>query len=837
MKSSMKWSGVAVLALVASSFGVGTPTEAAAPPTRVVAAASAPAAPVPLGKGAVKVARAHLAAHASQLGLSGADVDGLRVSSVVPTAHNGLTHVYLQQHVGGIDVSNAVLNVAVTAQGTVFRVAGSAVRSAAQRTNSATPTLTDVAAARLAAAAVGLTPTSSFASSDGARGADRSRELGDGGISTEPIPAQLVYEQTDRGDLRLAWELVIDQRDGLHWWQIRMDARTGAELGRADWVAEEDSTHRVFPMPVEAPSFASPVNTRTLVSNPPTSASPFGWNDTNGVAGAESTLTIGNNVNAYTDTNNDNLPDAGSQPDGGAGLAFDFPLDLAQAPATYRPAAVSNLYFTSNRIHDIMYRFGFNEVSGNFQTNNYAHGGVGADAVNAEAQDGGDINNARFGTGPDGQKPRMQMYLWDTTVPGRDGDLDNGVIAHEYGHGISNRLTGGPSTASCLQNNEQGGEGWSDYFAYMLNMTTGTEPAGGRGIGTYVLGQATNGQGIRTQRYSTNQAINTMTYNSIKTAAVPHGVGSVWAEMLWEVTYALIGAHGFSADLVGGPATAGNILSLQLVTDGLKLQQCNPGFVNARDAIIAADQADTGGANKCLLWTAFAKRGLGFSATQGSASSVTDGVQAFDLAPSCLLPAAPAVIASTPSVAAVSVTFTSNAAAGITSFDAECVSPDGGATGTTSGPASPLTVSGLTGGKSYQCRVKATNPIGSSAFSPFGDLVTVTVAAVAPGAPVITSAKAKSPKKAKITFTPGSAGSSPVTSYTVTCKGKGGAKTRTKTGPASPITVKGLTPGKKYKCTVTATNAAGTSPASAKKKLTTPKAHGSHHRRGALGKL
>ena len=29
-------------------------------------------------------------------------------------------------------------------------------------------------------------------------------------------------------------------------------------------------------------------------------------------------------------------------------------------------------------------------------------------------------------------------------APDRDSDLDAGVIAHEYGHGISNRLTGGP---------------------------------------------------------------------------------------------------------------------------------------------------------------------------------------------------------------------------------------------------------------------------------------------------------------------------------------------------------------------------------------------------------
>ncbi len=103
--------------------------------------------------------------------------------------------------------------------------------------------------------------------------------------------------------------------------------------------------------------------------------------------------------------------------------------------------------------------------------------------------------------------------------------------------------------------------------------------------------------------------------------------------MLWEVNYAMIAEHGFSADLING--NAGNNKTLQLVMDGLKLQPCSPGFVDARDAIIAADQADYAGANKCLLWTAFAKRGLGFSATQGSTNSISDGTQAFDLPPAC----------------------------------------------------------------------------------------------------------------------------------------------------------------------------------------------------------
>ena len=95
----------------------------------------------------------------------------------------------------------------------------------------------------------------------------------------------------------------------------------------------------------------------------------------------------------------------------------------------------------------------------------------------------------------------------------------------------------------------------------------------------------------------------------------------------------MIAAHGYSPNLLTG--NGGNVRALRLVVDGLKLQPCSPGFVDARDAIIAADQASTGGADACLLWTAFAKRGLGYSASQGSSSSVVDGTEAFDLPPTC----------------------------------------------------------------------------------------------------------------------------------------------------------------------------------------------------------
>src|SRR5699024_3397697 len=93
--------------------------------------------------------------------------------------------------------------------------------------------------------------------------------------------------------------------------------------------------------------------------------------------------------------------------------------------------------------------------------------------------------------------------------------------------------------------------------------------------------------------------------------------------------------YGFDPDIYEG--TGGNNMALQLVMDGLKLQRCSPGFVDGRDAILDADEAANDGENKCLIWHAFAKRGLGLSADQGSSSSKRDGTEAFDVPEDCLL--------------------------------------------------------------------------------------------------------------------------------------------------------------------------------------------------------
>ncbi|MCO4813325.1 MAG: T9SS-dependent M36 family metallopeptidase, partial [Flavobacteriales bacterium] len=220
-----------------------------------------------------------------------------------------------------------------------------------------------------------------------------------------------------------------------------------------------------------------------------------------------------------------------------------------------------------------------------------------------------------------------------------DGDLDNGIIAHEYGHGISTRLTGGAANSGCLGNLEQMGEGWSDWFGLMLTIEPGDQATDVRGIGTFASSQGTNGIGIRPAPYSTDFAVNDYTYDATnwdgntgpETISEPHGIGFVWCTMLWDMTWALIDNYGYDADLYNG--TGGNNIAMELVIQALKLQPCDPGFVDGRDAILQADMLLNGGANQCLIWNVFANRGLGNSALQGNPNSRSDQTEAFDMPP------------------------------------------------------------------------------------------------------------------------------------------------------------------------------------------------------------
>ena len=217
--------------------------------------------------------------------------------------------------------------------------------------------------------------------------------------------------------------------------------------------------------------------------------------------------------------------------------------------------------------------------------------------------------------------------------PATDGDLDNEIIAHEYAHGISNRLTGGPVNVNCLNNAEQMGEGWSDYLGLIMTMQASDQRGDVRGLAAYASG---NPNGIREAPYSTDFSINDYTYQDTNNnVSQPHGIGFVWATALWEMTWDLIDLYGFDSDLVYG--SGGNNIAFQLVMDGMKLQPCSPGFIDGRDAIIEADELIYGGLHRCLIWEAFARRGVGFSASQGSPASRSDQVEAFDIPADCNL--------------------------------------------------------------------------------------------------------------------------------------------------------------------------------------------------------
>jgi hypothetical protein len=578
------------------------------------------------------------------------------LSSDHVSSASGVHHIYYSQMVNDIEVFGTQSSVHILSNGEVLSANNKFIFKTVSKLNGSNASLTAIEAVQAAAAQLNYNITDAIAVLENFGGTSQRQIVSDGGISLSPIPAKLMYQLVD-DKFKLVWDISIQEKSQENWWNIRIDAMSGDIVDQNNYIlscafehdhdaglnfnenlydmpnyvetaASADALcggcYEVFAMPVESPYYG----VRTTETQPAfAAASPFGWHDTDGVSGAEFTVTKGNNVDAYEDGNN-----PGYQPDGGANLDFTgYPFNVVYTNTNqYEDAAITNLFYWNNVIHDLLHVYGFDEAGGNFQENNYGNGGLGNDSVDAEAQDGSGTCNANFGTPPDGSKPRMQMYVCND----KDGDFDNLVIVHEYGHGISNRLTGGPTNTGCLGNSEQMGEGWSDYYGALMTIEPGDDGADARGVGTYLFGQGTGGAGIRPFPYSTDLSVNPQTYGDICGAAVPHGVGSVWATMLWEVTWALIDQYGFDEDFYNFTADvnqdAGNIQAYALVTEGMKLQACSPSFIDGRDAIFAADLAIYGGANECLLWEAFAKRGLGFSANAGNSGDTCDGTETFD---------------------------------------------------------------------------------------------------------------------------------------------------------------------------------------------------------------
>lgn len=630
--------------------------------------------------------------------------------------------------------------------------------------------------------------------------------------NTNVAKQRLTYVE-DNGNLKLAYQFSFPEPKSPSYWNILVDANTGDIIYKEDmnlscnfhndayshdhnndqynfigplnnnsqqqfsFLAPDNASYNVFALPLEAPTFGS----RSIVTNPwILAASQEGWHYD---GTTRYTYTRGNNVFAYDDTSNTNT--VGFSPDGGVTRNFNFPFDIHAIPSDNLSASITNLFYLNNKIHDIFFMFGFTPAARNFQQTNFGLGGIGNDYVNAEAQDGGGVNNANFASPAEGSKPRMQMYLWSdvnqlffynapssaiprnpgvvtaqfgpaldalgvtgnvqlssvidgcTALPANsftgkiglvergncsfdtkvknlgdagaiaaiiyqaptstaigsmaasnppipvtipsvlisntegeyikthlsanttvnvtlkndpatnitpDGSFDNGIVIHEYGHGISNRLTGtGAGCLSSTLDKEQMGEGWSDFFALMLTNKPGDNASVARGVGTYASGQSITGGGIRPAKYSPDFTINDFTYGDTNgmeynngTAIVPdvHSIGFIWATMLWDLHWQYVNKYGYSSDVMAN-TTNGSSRVLQLITNALKLQGCNPTFIDGRNAILAAELATTGGADKCIIWRTFAKRGLGLNASAGSKTNINDQIEDFTYPAEC----------------------------------------------------------------------------------------------------------------------------------------------------------------------------------------------------------
>ncbi|HYP27044.1 MAG TPA: M36 family metallopeptidase [Blastocatellia bacterium] len=546
-----------------------------------------------------KVARGFLAAHTEMFGLTRRDVRRMKLENVDPDGST--TFLSYNQTIDGIPLFQGQVQVAVNTSGEVLSVMeGMVIPNGRVNT---TPELTEEAAMVRAFNYAGREVSDSFEVVDA--------RVERGGRATYRNPLGPNHEDTmselrvmrvgDRGVL--VWQMFVDAGPS-EWYAICVDANTGALLYRYNLYAHA-AQGTVY---TQHPSFSG----RTLESfvGDTIINTAAGWMGT-------STVTTGNNVEAYLDTDANNSPD----PNNTTGLSnghaiaanqdFTFPFVTGVDPRTQRPAVVTNLFYFCNIAHDFHYRLGFTETARNFQTNNFGRGGVGNDSVRAEAQDGSGTNNANFATPSEGQRPRMQQYLFTqgttSLADDRDSSQDGDVVMHEYGHGVSNRLVGGGSTG-CVGGTQAGamGEGWSDYWAITFYND-------GR-VGDYATGNTV--AGIRRAAYTVPANPVHDSYADIGAGGFQvHRDGEVWAATLWDLR-----------------TTLGAAVTDRLVLEGMKFTPCSPSFLNARDGILQADQAVNGGANRCTIWTVFARHGMGVSAVGNNG---TTHVAASDVPTDC----------------------------------------------------------------------------------------------------------------------------------------------------------------------------------------------------------
>ncbi|MFC0006572.1 M36 family metallopeptidase [Micromonospora siamensis] len=576
-----------------------------------------------------ETARAYVAANRDLLGLTEAGADALETLTVAPMGQ-GAT-VVLRQRFGDLPAAvDGIIAVGVR-DGAVWHVSSSLARDAAAPQPA---TLT--------------------------AGQARQRAIADSGLTGATVlrTALVAVPTVDRG-ARAAYEVVLGaDLTGAEpaAYSTYVDARDGSVLVRQDLVDHEADNPQWDAFPNSPRTDHSSADTRArwcfqagagCAEVVGTAASPLAW-DVDPATGQSTHTTSGNNAVAVQNWFSNDPFSVGTEtatPRADRNYTYPWtnqwyeqkchPDTFTSPQANDIDAARANLFAMHNRMHDWTYHLGFTEAAWNLQQDNFGRPGLGADREQGNAQAGGVSggpptfaarDNANQITPPDGVAPITNMYLWQPIAgsfyaPCVDGDFDMSVIAHEYGHAVTNRMIAGPNAG--VSSPQGMSESWSDQLAMEYLYEHGYAPAGERG---FTIGEYTTGDpkaGIRNY----NMSDSPLNYSSVDYDFVGlqvHASGEVWSATNTDIRAAMMARYGagdaaLQKSCANGQtpvdACAGNRRWIQLVFDSFLLMGVSQvSMVDARDAMLAADRIRFGGADQDLLWNAFAKRGLGEAA-------------------------------------------------------------------------------------------------------------------------------------------------------------------------------------------------------------------------------
>ncbi|KAI9150276.1 Extracellular metalloproteinase 1 [Paramyrothecium foliicola] len=540
---------------------------------------------------------------------------------------NGVAHLHFQQTAHGVDIKNAVFDVNIAKDGSVFSYSNAFFSGEVpdKASSQKRAVLNPQRALETASQVLNLSISGGSIKDAGSDGEYYTFRGITGAVETPE--ARMVYVVKPDGELGLVW--AVKTRSVDDYLVAYVDATTESDpeiFGVVDYI--NHAGYEVYPWGINDPTEGKRVYVDNLADPV---ASKSGWHKYPGMPRGYEDRTIGNNIDSGS------VPTAlvifGHNKKGN----FSFPyVPDAKPAADSAAAAATQMFYITNMCHDLYYLLGWTPAAGNLQEINHGEGGIEGDSLIVRTLHYSEKNNGQFEQSIDGQRSYLTMRLFDKTTPMRDGSFDNGFLIHEYTHGLSGRLTGGPLNANCLNSWEADGmaEGWSDLFAAAIMLKPNeTRETATYGFAAWPLNLTATEAKPKTARlvlYSTDMTVNPWTYSKVNSLGRVHEVGTAWATMLYDVMWNLIDKHGRTnatfPTLVDGIPTDGKYLTLKLLVDAMALQPCNPTFVQARDAILDADLAVTGGANRCEIWKGFAKRGLGEGAVFAESDRVDDFV-------------------------------------------------------------------------------------------------------------------------------------------------------------------------------------------------------------------